>query len=74
MRPDWPKLEDVELRYMAKVLEHTRGDVTRAARILGMELDTLVRIMSGEPNPEREELGGPLVVQTGALRKYLFQA
>lgn len=69
MKPNWPTLRDAELSYMAKVLDHTRGDVTRAARILGLPLETLLRVMSGEPSPDLDELG-----EAGELKKYLFVA
>ncbi len=45
---DFPSLEDLESRYIASVLAHTGGNVSRAARILGIDRKTLYR--------KREEL------------------
>lgn len=46
--PDFPPLEELEARYIARVLAHTKGNMTRAARILGVDRKTLYR--------KREEL------------------
>ena len=40
---DFPELEEVERRYMARVLAHTNGNVSRAARILGVDRKTIYR-------------------------------
>ncbi|HEU5162220.1 MAG TPA: sigma 54-interacting transcriptional regulator [Thermoanaerobaculia bacterium] len=40
---DLPELRELERRYMARVLEHTGGNVTEAARILGVDRKTLYR-------------------------------
>ncbi|HEY0788561.1 MAG TPA: sigma 54-interacting transcriptional regulator, partial [Thermoanaerobaculia bacterium] len=40
---DLPELRELERRYMARVLERTGGNVTEAARILGVDRKTLYR-------------------------------
>jgi len=40
---EWTTLEDIERRYIAKVLEHTGGHRTRACSILGIDPKTLYR-------------------------------
>ena len=45
---DLPPLEELENRYIARVLEHTRGNMSAAAKILGIDRKTLYR--------KREEL------------------
>jgi two-component system, NtrC family, response regulator HydG len=40
---DFPTLEELEARYIARVLAFTKGNVTKAARILGMNRGTLHR-------------------------------
>jgi DNA-binding NtrC family response regulator len=40
---DWPRLEDVEMRYIRKVLEATGGNKRRTADILGIARRTLYR-------------------------------
>jgi DNA-binding NtrC family response regulator len=39
----WPTLEELEAEYTQRVLEHTHGDKTAAARILGISVRTLQR-------------------------------
>jgi transcriptional regulator with GAF, ATPase, and Fis domain len=40
---DFPSLEELEARYIARVLAQTRGNVSKAARILGIDRKTLYR-------------------------------
>jgi transcriptional regulator with GAF, ATPase, and Fis domain len=40
---DFPRLEELEGRYIARVLAHTKGNMTRAAKILGVDRKTLYR-------------------------------
>lgn len=40
---DFPTLEDLEARYIARVLAQTHGNVSKAARILGIDRKTLYR-------------------------------
>jgi transcriptional regulator with GAF, ATPase, and Fis domain len=40
---DFPDLREVERRYIARVLEFTRGNMAQAARILGVDRKTLYR-------------------------------
>ncbi|MCE9628147.1 MAG: helix-turn-helix domain-containing protein, partial [Candidatus Eisenbacteria bacterium] len=40
---DWPSLEDVELRYIRRVLDHSKGHRQNAARILGISERNLYR-------------------------------
>jgi predicted DNA-binding protein (UPF0251 family) len=43
---DWPTLDVLRLRYIAQVLEHSGGNKTRAADLLGIDRRTLNRILS----------------------------
>ena len=45
-------LSDIEARYVAKVLAHTRGNKQAAARLLevGMEVETVFKVNEGRPN------------------------
>lgn len=40
---DFPTLAELEARYIARVLAHTRGNIAKAARILGINRKTLYR-------------------------------
>ncbi|MGH9456852.1 MAG: sigma 54-interacting transcriptional regulator [Thermoanaerobaculia bacterium] len=40
---DWPDLRELERRYMARVLEQTGGNISQAAKILGVDRKTLYR-------------------------------
>jgi len=40
---DLPNLNEVVARYIARVLEHTRGNMSKAAKILGVDRKTLYR-------------------------------
>jgi len=40
---DFPPLEELQARYIARVLAHTKGNVSKAAKILGLDRKTLYR-------------------------------
>jgi two-component system, NtrC family, response regulator AtoC len=42
---DWVSLSEIEGRYVARVLEHTRGNKQAAARILAVDRKTLDRMI-----------------------------
>src|SRR5207245_9060443 len=42
---EWPLLSEVEGRYIARVLAHTRGNKQAAARVLGVDRKTLGRMV-----------------------------
>jgi transcriptional regulator with GAF, ATPase, and Fis domain len=41
---DFPTLNDLEHRYVARVLAHTKGNISKAAKILGVDRKTLYRM------------------------------
>jgi transcriptional regulator with PAS, ATPase and Fis domain len=41
---DFPSLDDLQRRYVSRVLAHTKGNVSKAARILGVDRKTLYRM------------------------------
>ena len=41
---DLPSLDDLERRYVARVLAHTKGNISKAAKILGVDRKTLYRM------------------------------
>jgi transcriptional regulator with GAF, ATPase, and Fis domain len=43
MTADWPDARELERRYIAKVLVETKGNISEAARILGLDRKTLYR-------------------------------
>ena len=45
---DWPSLAVLSRRYIDRALEHTRGNKTRAADLLGIDRRTLNRILARE--------------------------
>ncbi|APR75327.1 Hypothetical protein A7982_00673 [Minicystis rosea] len=45
---DWPTLSVLSRRYIDRALEHTRGNKTRAADLLGIDRRTLNRILARE--------------------------
>ncbi len=45
---DWPTLALVERRYIDRVLQHTGGNKTRAAEVLGIDRRTLSRLFARE--------------------------
>lgn len=49
---EWPTLEDLQTRYVSKVLEHTEGNKQRAARILGVTRRTLYRWLEQQAGQE----------------------
>ena len=44
---DFPTLNDLELRYLAQVLVHTKGNISKAAKILGVDRKRLYRMREG---------------------------
>jgi len=42
---EWPALSEVEGRYVARVLAHTRGNKQAAARLLSVDRKTLDRMI-----------------------------
>jgi hypothetical protein len=48
MISDWPTLDVLRLRYIARVLERAGGNKTRAAEMLGIDRRTLNRILARE--------------------------
>jgi two-component system response regulator HydG len=38
-----PTLEELQARYIARVLAHTKGNMSKAAKILGLDRKTLYR-------------------------------
>jgi len=42
---DWVTLSEIEGRYVARVLEHTRGNKQAAARVLAVDRKTLDRMI-----------------------------
>jgi Fis family transcriptional regulator, factor for inversion stimulation protein len=43
---DWPTLDLLSLRYVVRVLDHARGNKTRAAEMLGVDRRTVSRLVS----------------------------
>jgi Fis family transcriptional regulator len=48
LNDDWPTLDVLRLRYIARAIERSGGNKTRAAEILGIDRRTLNRILSRE--------------------------
>src|SRR5881227_4297407 len=44
MLTDFPSLNELERRYVARVLAHTKGNMSKAAKILGVDRKTLYRM------------------------------
>src|SRR5262245_3825275 len=44
MMDDLPSLDELERRYVARVLAHTKGNISKAAKILGVDRKTLRRM------------------------------
>jgi DNA-binding protein Fis len=42
---EWPTLSEVEARYVARVLAYTGGNKLSAARLLGVDRNTLKRMI-----------------------------
>jgi DNA-binding protein Fis len=43
---DWPTLDELTLRYVKRVLEHTKGNKAKAATVLGIDRRTINRILA----------------------------
>jgi DNA-binding NtrC family response regulator len=60
---DWPTLSVLSRRYVDRALEHTHGNKTRAADLVGIDRRTLNRILvrdrvrKARPAPEAEVAG-----------------
>jgi DNA-binding NtrC family response regulator len=56
---DLPTLDEWEARYIARVLAHTKGNLSKAAQILGVDRKTLRRRRPevGEKSPSGEKWG-----------------
>jgi two-component system response regulator AtoC len=52
LESDWPTLEEVQRRYVARVLEHTGQNKTLAANILGIDRRTIQRLASRASHDE----------------------
>jgi DNA-binding protein Fis len=48
LETDWPTLDEVQRRYIARVLAHTGQNKTLAANILGVDRRTLQRFAARE--------------------------
>ena len=44
MMEDLPSLDELERRYVMRVLAHTKGNISKAAKILGVDRKTLYRM------------------------------
>ena len=44
MMDDFPTLDELERRYVARVLVSTKGNISKAAKILGVDRKTLYRM------------------------------
>jgi transcriptional regulator with GAF, ATPase, and Fis domain len=44
MAADFPTLDELQTRYVARVLAHTKGNVSKAAKVLGVDRKTLYRM------------------------------
>jgi two-component system response regulator AtoC len=51
--PAWPPLAEVERHYIDRVLDHTGGNRSISARILGIDRRTLMRKLRATPAPVR---------------------
>jgi DNA-binding NtrC family response regulator len=43
---DWPTLDELSLRYLHRVIEHAKGNKTKAAEMLGIDRRTVSRILT----------------------------
>jgi Fis family transcriptional regulator len=48
LEADWPSLAVLSRRYIDRALQHTHGNKTRAAELLGIDRRTLNRILARE--------------------------
>jgi DNA-binding NtrC family response regulator len=55
---DWPTLEELERRYIDRVLERTGGNKTSAAAVLGVDRRTLQRLFAKEAEDRNKQGGG----------------
>ena len=51
---DWPTIEELQRRYIERVLEHTGQNKTSAASILGIDRRTLQRFASREAGKDTD--------------------
>lgn len=56
---DWPTLDELSLRYLHRVIEHAKGNKTKAAEVLGIDRRTVSRILS-----KASRQGKPPTMQT----------
>jgi DNA-binding NtrC family response regulator len=49
---DWPTIEELQRRYLNRVLEHTGQNKTAAASILGIDRRTIQRLASREASKD----------------------
>ena len=56
---DFPSLDEFESRYIARVLAHTKGNMSKAAQILGVNRKTLYRRRpeSSQKGPDVDKWG-----------------
>jgi ActR/RegA family two-component response regulator len=43
---DWPTLDELSLRYLHRVIAHSKGNKTKAAEVLGIDRRTVSRILA----------------------------
>ncbi len=43
---DWPTLDELSVRYLHRVIQHAKGNKTKAAELLGIDRRTVSRILS----------------------------
>jgi DNA-binding protein Fis len=43
---DWPTLDELSLSYLHRVIEHAKGNKTKAAEMLGIDRRTVSRILA----------------------------
>jgi Fis family transcriptional regulator len=51
----WPTLDEVQRRYIARVLEHTGQNKTTAATILGIDRRTIQRLTARDALREHDD-------------------
>jgi DNA-binding NtrC family response regulator len=56
---DWPTLDELSLRYLHRVIEHSKGNKTKAAEVLGIDRRTVSRILA-----KASRQGKPPTMQT----------
>ena len=57
---DWPTLDELSLRYLHRVIDHAKGNKTKAAELLGIDRRTVSRILA-----KVSKQGKPPTMQTG---------